>query len=173
MDNVLLHVRAVLSTTPMRWQQLVETIPSELLNRPPAPQEWSAFACLQHLLATERLFFPVRVRNFLAGEKELATYDPDTQGNPHAGRTAAELVAEFTTLRAESLSLVATITEADLMRTARHSELGSAALRDILHGWGAHDLDHTIQAERALMQPFIAGSGPWRRYFSANDVERP
>jgi hypothetical protein len=26
----------------------------------------------------------------------------------------------------------------------------------------AHDLNHTVQAERALMQPFIAGSGPWR-----------
>jgi len=29
----------------------------------------------------------------------------------------------------------------------------------------AHDLMHTVQAERAMMQPFIAGSGPWRPYF--------
>ena len=27
------------------------------------------------------------------------------------------------------------------------------------HTWAAHDLNHTMQAERALMQPFIAGSG--------------
>jgi len=24
---------------------------------------------------------------------------------------------------------------------------------------------HTVQAERALMQPFIEGCGPWRPYF--------
>jgi hypothetical protein len=27
-----------------------------------------------------------------------------------------------------------------------------------------HDLMHTVQAERALMQPFIAGCGPWQPY---------
>jgi hypothetical protein len=26
-------------------------------------------------------------------------------------------------------------------------------------------LEHTVQAERALMQPFIEGCGPWRMYF--------
>jgi hypothetical protein len=29
---------------------------------------------------------------------------------------------------------------------------------------------HTVQAERALMQPFVAGSGPWRGYFADHDV---
>jgi hypothetical protein len=32
----------------------------------------------------------------------------------------------------------------------------------MIHQWAAHDLNHTVQAERALMQPFIAGPGPWR-----------
>jgi hypothetical protein len=32
----------------------------------------------------------------------------------------------------------------------------------MVHEWAAHDLNHTVQAERALMHPFIAGSGPWR-----------
>ena len=30
---------------------------------------------------------------------------------------------------------------------------------------------HTVQAERALMQPFVAGSGKWRAYFADHDVE--
>jgi hypothetical protein len=29
---------------------------------------------------------------------------------------------------------------------------------------------HTIQAERALMQPFIQGSGPWQVYFQDHFV---
>lgn len=35
----------------------------------------------------------------------------------------------------------------------------------------AHDLDHGIQAERALMQPFIHASGPWQPYFAANRID--
>jgi hypothetical protein len=32
---------------------------------------------------------------------------------------------------------------------------------------------HTIQAEHALMQPFILGSGPWREFFAEHEVVQP
>ena len=41
---------------------------------------------------------------------------------------------------------------------ARHQELGPVTLEQLLHEWAAHDLMHTVQAERALMQPFIEGA---------------
>jgi len=31
---------------------------------------------------------------------------------------------------------------------------------------------HIVQAERALIQAFIPGSGPWRDYYADHDVER-
>ena len=37
---------------------------------------------------------------------------------------------------------------------------------EMVHEWAAHDLNHTVQAERAIMQPFIRGCGPWQKYFS-------
>jgi hypothetical protein len=52
-----------------------------------------------------------------------------------------------------------------------HPELGRVTLGELVHEWAAHDLNHTIQAEQSVMQPFIAGSGPWRFYFKAHDVE--
>jgi hypothetical protein len=36
--------------------------------------------------------------------------------------------------------------------------------------WSALDLMHTVQGERALLQPFIDGCGPWKRYFSDHAV---
>ena len=39
-------------------------------------------------------------------------------------------------------------------------------LREMLSEWAAHDLNHTIQAERALIQPFLHESGPWIVYFT-------
>jgi hypothetical protein len=43
----------------------------------------------------------------------------------------------------------------------------------MLHTWAAHDLNHTIQAERALMQPFMLGCGPWRSFFQDHEVGLP
>jgi hypothetical protein len=161
-------VIAILSTTVLRWQALAENLPPELLNRPPAPGEWSAMQCLAHLLDTERQVFPVRVRAFLAGQ-DFPAFNPDAQGTIiDANTQPLKLVALFAQLRKESLVLLSTLTPADLPRVATHAELGPVRLEQMLNEWAGHDLDHTIQAERAVMQPFIQASGPWQKYFAAN-----
>jgi hypothetical protein len=72
--------------------------------------------------------------------------------------------------RARSLASLELVSEADLDRTARHPELGRVTLREMLNEWAAHDLMHTVQAERAVIQPFIVESGPWRSYFANHEV---
>jgi hypothetical protein len=74
-------------------------------------------------------------------------------------------------LRAGSLALPEKVKPDALARRARHSELGMVTLGELLHEWAGHDLMHTVQAERALMQPFIRGCGPWRPYFADHDIE--
>jgi len=169
MEQLLTSARSVLETTAPRWTRLIETLPAELLARPPAAGEWSAVDCLRHLRDTERFAFPLRVRAFLAGQ-DFPGFDPDRDGTPATDEAPAGLLADFTNLRAESLDLLTRLTERDLERTARHSELGEVTLGQMIHEWAAHDLMHTVQAERALMQPFIAGCGPWRFYFADHDV---
>jgi hypothetical protein len=169
-DVLLSQARAILATTPARWLSLTESLPRDLLTRPPADGQWSAVECLRHLLDVERSVFPTRVRAFLAGQ-DFPGFDPDTQPPVDLTRPA-EMAREFATLREQSLALLAQLTPADLARSSRHGELGPVTLGDMVHEWAAHDLNHTVQAERALMQPFIAGSGPWRTagYFADHDV---
>jgi hypothetical protein len=76
-------------------------------------------------------------------------------------------------MRAQSLDVLDGVQDPDLDRTARHPELGLVTLRELLNEWAAHDTMHIVQAERALMQAFIPGSGPWRRHFADHDVDRP
>jgi len=169
MDDLLPHVLSVLSTTPERWRALAGTLDPDLLSRPPAPGEWSALECLQHLLATERDVFPVRVAAIMAG-RDFEAFDPDAAGATSEPGDPAEVVAQFEALRARSLQAVTALTPGDLGRTARHAELGHVTLEQLLNEWAGHDLMHTVQAERAIMQPFIAGSGPWRGYFADHEV---
>jgi hypothetical protein len=168
MEDLLTSVRAVLAATPARWQALAGAVPAELLTLAPAPGEWSALACLQHLIDTERDVFPARIEAFLAG-RDFAAYDPVEYTG---ALTPAEVAASFAQLRAASLALLERVTTADLAREARHAELGMVTLAEMLNEWAGHDLMHTVQAERALMQPFIAGCGPWRAYFRDHDTGR-
>jgi hypothetical protein len=172
LNTLLEHVQAILSTTTERWQRLVNTLPGDLLARPPATGEWSAIDCLQHLLDAERHVFPVRVHAFLAGQN-FVDFDPNQQ---HAGPdapTPEQLVATFARARRDSLVLLSRVKDEDLGRTAQHPQLGTVTLEEMLHTWAAHDLNHTVQAERALMQPFMLGCGPWRPFFRDHEIAVP
>jgi hypothetical protein len=163
-------VLPVLETTPQRWIQLAGKLPPELFQRKPAQKEWSALDCLRHIVDTERSVFPARVGYLLRGE-DFPAFNPDEEGKEPGGNiTPVQWAGEFTRLREGSLALLSKIGEDDLNRTARHQELGMVTLGEMIHEWAGHDLMHTVQGERALLQPFIDGCGPWKRYFSDHAV---
>ncbi len=169
MTTWLADVQAVLSTTPEHWERLVSRLPIDLLTRPPAPGEWSALQCLQHLLDAERLVFPVRFHAFLAGQ-EFVDFDPNERHVGTTSLTPEQLVVAFTRDRKASLALFKQVKDDNLGRTKQHPTLGIVTLAEMLHTWAAHDLNHTVQAERALMQPFMLGSGPWRSFFRDHEI---
>jgi hypothetical protein len=169
MNNPLGEILPILAVTPARWSALCQDLSPELMRRRPLPGEWSALECLLHILDTEKFVFPVRLKAFLSGQN-FPGFNPDEQGMRDIGQHPAELAAEFVLLRAKSLAQLRALTPIDLPRTALHAELGQVTLGQMLHEWAAHDLMHTVQAERALLQPFINESGPWRPYFADHDV---
>lgn len=157
-----------------RWRALASGLDRDLLARQPAPGEWSALQCLGHAADTEAQVFASRVRAIRDGQPTLPAYDPDVQGTPVTDATDPVALADrLTALRRESLALVATVTAEDLGKTSRHLELGPVTMEQLLNEWAAHDMMHVVQAERAVMQPFIPASGPWRHYFADHDAELP
>ena len=172
MNTLVEHVQAVLSITPERWQRLVSALPIDLLTRPPAAGEWSALNCLQHLLDTERQVFPVRLHAFLTGQ-DFVDFDPNQQHAAPASQTPEQLATAFAHHRRESLAQLSQLKDDDLKRTAQHPQFGTVTLAEMLHTWAAHDLMHTVQAERALMQPFMSGCGPWRSFFRDHEIAVP
>ena len=170
-ENVIRSASAVLQATPARWNELAASLQASLLARPPKEGEWYALECLQHLVDTERWVFPSRLEHFLA-VRDFPAYDPNRQGSKiEAATTPAALAEGFSQLRQKSLEALGRISEADLGRTAVHAELGLVTLAEMLHEWAAHDLMHTVQAEQALMQPFIQHCGPWQVYFADHFVK--
>ncbi len=169
-DEILATAIALLAATPARWVTLVRAAPLEVLVMKPALTEWSALECLQHLVETERLAMPVRLKALLA-EQSFPGFTPAQHGS--SGLPTRELADEFSQLRQENLAVLAHVTAADLAKRALHAEYGVVTLREFLHHWVGHDLMHTVQAERALLQPFIRGCGPWHVNYTEHRVLPP
>jgi hypothetical protein len=169
MTDLLVSVRGILSNTVPRWESLLETTPEELLQRPPASGEWSAADCLGHLLVTERAVFGQRLRAILAG-RELAVFDPGHPRDAEPEREPRDVLAALGAERRENLDVLKGLTGPDLERAGRHPQYGMVELRVVLNTWAAHDLQHTVQAEEALMQAFLPGTGPFRYRFAAHET---
>lgn len=158
---------AIVATTPERLRTLVAHVPADLLARRPQEDEWSALECIEHLADVESMVIARRFRAYLEGAEELPGMEPGPKG-----RTAAQLVDAFTRAREQNLQLVGALTDADLERSARHPRWGEVTFGTHIQEWAGHDLNHLVQAERALIQPFIVASGPMRPLFEDLDVSR-
>ncbi len=168
MDSLISQVEAVLQATPERWRALCQSLPADLLQRRPQPSEWSAADCLQHLVQAES-GYSGRIHGFLAGETHLKRIDPDAAVDMASVSDVGQMAEQFAELRRENLRLLGQVREEDLGRRAQHEEYGPVTLGNLLHEFAAHDLNHTMQAERALAQPFVQGSGGWRRSLATID----
>jgi len=169
-EDILHTTRELLSTTAARWQGLADAVAPELLLRAPAPGEWSVADCLRHLLASEQRVLSVRLQHFMEGRVELTPMAEAPQ-EPE-GRSPRELAAAFAAERRRTVAAFARIGAEDLERAAYHPAFDSTVtLRELLNLWAAHDLQHTVQAEEALMQAFIPGTGVWRAGFAGHDVQ--
>lgn len=171
MDNLIQQTHNIMAANANRWLALVEAFSPDLLWRRPAPGEWSALECLQHVIDTERDVIPQRIE-FLLAQQDFAAFDPHSQGTkPNTANSPKALAEEFARLRAVTLKVLARVAPADLNNKARHAELGPVTMSELLHELAGHDLMHVVQAERAVMQPFINASGPWRPYFEDHDTK--
>ena len=170
MSDLIAQVRSMLASTPDRWAAL-GLVSDDVLARQPEPGEWSALQALQHLVDTEAGVFRVRVLAIRDGAESFPGFNPDAEGHvDHPQGSVAQLAAQLGPMRAESLAILDSLTAADLGKTSRHAELGVVTMAELLNEWAAHDSMHLVQAERATMQAFIPGSGPWREYFVDHDV---
>ena len=170
MSSLFPRVLAILNTTPVRWQTLTSTVPADLLFEKPAPEAWSAVECLQHLIDTESLF-QSRLAAFREG-RDFPAFNPDEEGTKQINPSPEALADIFAKNRAASLLRLNGFTPADFELGARHAELGPVTLEQMINEWAAHDLNHTVQAERALMQPFLRECGPWQKYFTDHLIVR-
>jgi len=173
MDFELEHALGVLERTPSVLAAMLDGLGSTWSDATEGPDTWSPYDIVGHLVHGERTDWIPRARVILAQgtDRRFAPYDRFAQFHESEGRTLAELLEEFTRIRAGSLGTLAGwhLTDRELALTGEHLAFGTVTLRQLLATWVAHDLSHVAQAARVMATQYRDAVGPWRAYLPIMD----
>jgi hypothetical protein len=159
---------AILSHTPAALDAMVRGLPEVWLHANEGPETWSPFDVVGHLVAGERTDWVTRLRLILEhGDKHpFEPFNRTAMFEESKGKTIAELLDTFATLRAQNLETVRALQlePADFARRGMHPSLGSVTLEQLLATWVTHDMTHLVQISRVIAKQFKDEVGPWREY---------
>ena len=113
----------------------------------PADGEWCVNEVLGHLIEAERRGFNGRIRAMLAeDEPTLQSWDQEAVARERRDhqRDEQDLLAEFETIRQDSVGLVESLRPDQLERAGHHPLVG-VTIQDLLNEWLHHDRNHVKQ----------------------------
>ena len=161
---------AVLSRTPAVLEALLPDLPETLLHTREGEGTFSPLDVLGHLIHGEKTDWIPRARIILEfGEsKPFEPFDRRGHEDHIAGRSAADLLAEFAALRSANLGVLRglQLSPRQIEAIGMHPDLGRVTLSQLLATWVTHDLGHISQIVRVLARRNTAAVGPWRAYLS-------
>lgn len=142
----------VISDTPRRLAELVETVGPSRLETPPAPGKWSAREILSHLADAE-LVFAFRLRQTLAEDHHvIQPFDQDVWAKAYPAYDVTSALAVLSTVRAWNLALIGSVKAADLAKPVTHPERGTMTFQTLVETMAGHDRNHIKQIEAIASQ---------------------
>ena len=158
----------ILERTPDTLRALLGGLTPTWTDATEGPDTWSPYVIVGHLLHGERTDWVPRARIVLeqGADRRFTPYDRFAQFRESAGKSLAELLDEFSQLRAANVALLRgwNLTDEQLALTGEHPEFGAVTLRELLATWVAHDLSHLSQMTRVMAKQYRDAVGPWRAY---------
>ena len=163
----------ILERTPHALHGMLSGLSRRWTDPNEGPDTFSAFDNVGHLVHGEHADWIPRARIILAQgpEQRFAPYDRFAQVHESAGKTLAQLLDEFSTLRVANLAELRRwdLSATQLALTGEHPAFGRVTLQQLLATWAVHDLGHTAQIARVMAKQYRAEVGPWRAYLPILD----
>jgi hypothetical protein len=144
----------VLAHSPARLEARLIALEEGLLAKRPRPGAWSVKEILGHLGDSEWVY-GYRVRLMLSHERPpIAGYDQSVMvaGMAHNERPITMLLEEFRRLRGLNIDLYLRTRGPKWERVGLHSERGEESVGLSIRLLAGHDLRHSDQIERTLME---------------------
>lgn len=159
----------ILNRTPAVLRILLSGLHKDWILQNEGPGTFSPFDVVGHLIHGEKTDWIPRTRIILeyGTGKSFEPYDRFAQFSNSEGKSLAQLLDEFETLRMENLDWLRSqeLTDEDLDKKGMHPTLGEVTLRNLLATWVVHDLTHLAQITRVMAKQYKDELGPWPEFF--------
>lgn len=158
----------ILERTPYVLEVLLRDLSPFWVENNEGADTWSPYDVMGHLIHGDRTDWIARLRIILSdgNQKTFATFDRFAQFQESKGKTLADLLGEFKSVRAANVATLRSLnlSDDDLKKTGIHPVFGEVTLAQLLSTWTVHDLDHISQISRVMAKQFHDDVGPWKEY---------
>ncbi len=159
---------ASIESSPTLFRTLLSGLDEESLHAREAPDKWSPFDVLGHMLHCEHEDWIPRFQRMLeyGEDKPFDAFDPDGHLEFCKGLDLEARLVQFETRRARSLEWLRAqpMDHAQLSRRGTHPTFGSVRFSEMLATWACHDRVHMAQVCRILCRQATDDVGPWRAF---------
>ena len=158
----------ILERTPDVLNTMLQNVSPEWTSNNEGGQTWSVYDIIGHLIHGERTDWIPRVEIILSEkhDKKFEPFERLAQFEGSKGKTLAQLLDEFKTLRKKNIECLCLkkLTEKNLEEKGTHPTFGEVTLSQLLSTWVVHDLNHISQISRVMAKQYKAEVGPWIEY---------
>ena len=160
----------LLQNTTTVLRQLVAALPDRVVALHPGPGKWCIKEVIGHLTEEDKRDFVGRIRMMLdepepslkvSDQEEVARARRDCEKNLH------DLLDEFNTVRSSSVAFVVGLRATELDRGGVHPKIGHIRIRELLHEWIYHDLNHIRQIDANVQRFLWDHLGNMQRFYTS------
>ncbi len=158
----------ILEQTPTTLQSMLGHLSDDWIFSNEGGDSWSPYDIVGHLIHGEKTDWMPRLELILSesADKTFEAFDRFAQFENSKGKTLAQLLDEFKTLRQQNLDHLTQLdlSESQLNQKGIHPELGPVTASELLACWVTHDLSHLAQISRVMAKQYRTEVGPWTAY---------
>lgn len=160
----------VLRRNPDALESMLRGLSEPWIKETDAPDQWSVFDVLGHLIHGELTDWMPRLHIILRHGTAVpfTPFDRFAQLTANRDKTVGQLLTRFAALRRNNVSELESLklTQAQLDLQGMHPELGVVTAGNLIAAWVVHDLSHISQISRAMAKRYTSEVGSWREYLS-------
>lgn len=158
----------ILESTPDVLRVMLTNLSDDWTSNNEGGETWSVFDVVGHLVYLEKTDWMSRVEIILSdnSDKKFKPVDRFVQFEASKGKSLAQLLDEFKTLRQKNIEKLISLNlnDDDLEKTGTHPVFGEVKLEQLISTWTVHDLDHISQISRVMAKQYKEAVGPWFEY---------
>lgn len=164
------EIAKLLRRTPVVMREAILALPDGAVRFHPSPGKWCIKEVVGHLTEEDKRDFVGRIEMILRRAEpilDLNNQDKVAQERHDCDEDIFKLLDEFAAVRHASVAFVESLTSAHLDRKGVHPKVGTICVRELLHEWLYHDLNHVKQVEENTQRLLWNQLGNMQAFYTA------